>query len=203
MATVRRAKPEDVHAVVDALGRALADDPFVLWLMRPGAGEAGRRAYVQLMLERIAMRRGVADVAFDDGVVVGAALWAPPNTFELGLFETFALLPAIVRVVGVGRLGTVADVLGRVEADRPPGRRWLLTLIGTVPEGRKRGVGGALMNRGLRRCDADRAQVVLETTHAPNLQFYERFGFRVTTERALGPDGPSSWTLVRPPGAEF
>lgn len=200
MATVQSANLEHAPAIADALDRALVDDPFVRWLARPRAPAAGRRAYVRLMLDEIALPRGVVDAAFAGDEVIGAALWAPPHTFELGLGETIAMLPSILAVVGFWRLFAVADALSAVDDARPAEPRWLLTLIGTVPGHRRRGVGAALMERGLERCDADGAPVVLETTHEPNIHFFRGFGFRATAERRLSPGGPSSWTLVRQPG---
>ncbi len=37
---------------------------------------------------------------------------------------------------------------------------------------------------------------VLETSVARNIEFYERFGFRVTRELAMDP-GPIVWTMQR------
>ena len=200
MATVRRAILEDVPAIGDALNRALVDDPFVRWLVSPNAPAAGRRAYVRLMLEKIALPRGIVDAAFVEDRVAGAALWAPPGTFDLGLVDTIFMLPWLVRAVGLTRLLGVADALASVDAARPAEPRWLLTLIGTLPDHRRRGIGAALLSHGVERCDEHGAPAVLETAHEPNLTFYERFGFEVTSKRTLLPDGPPSWTLVRRAG---
>lgn len=194
---VRRAHISDAKAVLDALEDSLADDPFARWLTRPGP--VAFRTYLELMLVDIALPRGIAYLAEEGGAVLGAALWAPPGSFELGLGSALRLLPKIARVVGWRRIVRVSEVLRDVEEDRPPEPRWLLTLLGTVPEQRGRGVASALMAPALARCDQDGEIAALETAHRANLDFYQRFGFEEVAARQLGADGPHSWTLVRPP----
>lgn len=195
--TVRRATPGDAPAILDVLERALGGDPFVSWLAR-GQPRA-RRSYFRLMLRKIALPKGIVHVGIVGGEVTCAALWAPPETFELSAGESLLLLPTMVSVIGARRFPRVAAVLESVERARPPEPRWLLTLLGTVPEARRRGVASATLAPALARCDADGAVAVCETSEPTNLGFYARLGFEVTSERALGPNGPPSWTLERAP----
>lgn len=194
---VREATPKDAAAVLAVLGRALEGDPFVRWLARDRP-DAIRR-YLALMLERIALPKGVVHVAEVDGVIASAALWAPPGTFELSAGESLRLLPTMVGVIGAFRFTRVAAVLEEVERARPPEPRWLLTLLGTEPERRGRGLAGAVLAPILARCDRERVVAVCETSRAENVAFYARQGFEVASQRTLGPDGPPSWTLRRVP----
>jgi GNAT superfamily N-acetyltransferase len=194
---VRGASETDAPAILGALERSLADDPFVLWLAR-GRPRA-IRAYLRLMLDRIALPKGAVFVAEVEDRIVAAALWAPPRTFELSAGESLLLLPTMLAVIGPFRFGRVASILDQVDRARAPEPRWLLTLLGTVPEQRRRGIGGAVLAPVLARCDADRVAAVCETSEPRNLPFYRRLGFEVSVERMLGPGGPRSWTLSRQP----
>lgn len=197
---IRRADAADADAVLDVLEQSLRKDPFVEWLARPGAGHArARRAYLRLMLCRIALPRGLVQLAEVGGAPVGAALWAPPHSFELSPADTLRVLPLMVEVVGLARLPRVTRVLDRIDEARPPEPRWLLTLVGTLPSHRRRGIGAALLAPVLARCDAEGLPAVLETANPDNLGFYRGLGFGETGARRLGEDGPTSWTLVRPP----
>lgn len=194
---VRQATISDARAVLDVLERSLGDDPFVRWLAR--SRRRAVRSYLVLMLERIALQKGIVHVAVRDGAPIAAALWAPPHTFELSAGESLRMLPTMLSVIGPWRFTKVAGALDEVERARPPEPRWLLTLLGTVPEERGRGVGGAVLAPGLAQCDAERCVAVCETSERRNLGFYARHGFAPTAERRLHPDGPTSWTLQRTP----
>lgn len=199
---IRRGGAADAARVIDALDRALGDDPFVRWLARPGPDHArARRSYLKLMVERIAVPRGEMWVSEEDGETIGAALWAPPHTFELSAGETLRLLPLMLDVVGFSRMTRVTRALDHIDAARPPEPRWLLTLVGTTPEHRGRGVGTALLDPALAICDAEGLPAVLETANPGNLAFYERLGFRERARRPAIAEIPESWTLVRDPRA--
>lgn len=194
---VRRATPSDAPAVLDVLERSLGGDPFVAWLARNQPRAI--RSYLALMLKRIALPKGVVHVALVDGAIASAALWAPPHTFELSAGESLRLLPTMVGVIGAFRFSRVAAALDEVERARPPEPRWLLTLLGTLPEHRGKGFASAALAPVLARCDAEETVAVCETSQPKNLRFYERHGFVRSGERTLEPYGPASWTLCREP----
>ena len=194
---VRRATEDDADAILDVLERSLGADPFVGWLAR--GQRRATRSYFRLMLRRIALPKGVVHVGLVGGAIASAALWAPPRTFELTAGESLRVLPTMVSVIGVRRFTRVAEILDEVDRSRPAEPRWLLTLLGTVPEQRRRGLAAATLEPALSRCDAARVPAVCETSERRNLGFYERLGFVVTRERALGEGGPPSWTMVREP----
>jgi ribosomal protein S18 acetylase RimI-like enzyme len=53
-----------------------------------------------------------------------------------------------------------------------------LPLIGVEPIHQGRGLGNALMENVLKRCDEERLPAYLESTNPRNIPFYERLGFR-------------------------
>ena len=57
----------------------------------------------------------------------------------------------------------------------------------------------AVILRTCARCDAESSVAACETASEENLAFYERHGFTVTSSRSLGPEGPTSWSLIREP----
>lgn len=198
MTAVRVASGADAPAIVDTLSRAFADDPFVRWLIRRDVpAEVSIRRYMEMALHRLTLPHRAV---YTTGACEAAALWAPPGTWDLSLGDQLALLPAVVRVVGLSRLTRVANALSEVEARRPIRPWWFLALLGTEPSAQGRGLGSLVMASVLARCDRDRVAAVLDTCVERNVRFYERHGFRVTAVTPL-PGGPLCWSMMRRPVA--
>ncbi len=83
----------------------------------------------------------------------------------------------------------------RVHPERP---HWYLSGIGTDPPAQGTGIGGALMQSRLARCDAAgcRPPGIKQRRNVP---FYERHGFRVTGELTVPGGGPTLWLMWRDP----
>lgn len=79
---------------------------------------------------------------------------------------------------------------------KPP-HRYLATL-GTEPDAQGRGLGTAALAPVLEECDRDGVGAYLESSKESNIDYYVRFGFRVTEEMKL-PRGPSLWPMWRDP----
>jgi GNAT superfamily N-acetyltransferase len=191
---VRLAGARDQAALLDLLERAFVADPFVEWLVgsrRPRA----RQTYFRTVLGRVAMPHGAVYLTDDTS---SAALWIPPGCWQLSLGAYVGLLPAIVRVIGFGRLREVTAALGELERRRPPGPWFMLALLATEPSQRKRGLASAVLAPVLEECDAEGVGAVLDTCVADNVRWYEQRGFEVSAETRLGADGPTCWSMIRP-----
>ena len=69
------------------------------------------------------------------------------------------------------------------------------------PEWQGRGLGAALLNAVLERCDRERVPAFLEASRPRNRDLYERHGFAVTEEFRLGRGAPPQWRMWREPRA--
>lgn len=192
MHRIRRADASDVPALCDVLERALANDPFVGWIVgdRPGA----RARYVRMVLCDLTLPFGEV---YTTDERAGAALWAPPGAWEVGVAAQLRILPRVARVVGLRRVMSVARDSALIEQGRPARPYHYLALLGTAPEHRGRGVGRALLEPVLARSDREGGLAVLDTSVEANVRWYERAGFRVTRELSLPRGGPSLWTMIR------
>ncbi|MCU1658953.1 MAG: hypothetical protein JWO57_3609 [Pseudonocardiales bacterium] len=133
---------------------------------------------------------GCADVAEDDGGVVGASLWDAPG-YRQTRWQALRSLPALIRALGT-RLQYGNDLEKTFHESRPPGPFWYLAQVGAVPQGR--GIGAALVRDRIDRIDGP---AYLESSNEKNIPFYERFGFTVTGEIRLPRHGPTCWTMYR------
>jgi ribosomal protein S18 acetylase RimI-like enzyme len=104
------------------------------------------------------------------------------------------LHPRLLRrapLVGYALLG-----LERRHPPKPP--HWYLATLGTDPAAQGRGLGTAVLAPVLEECDRDGVGAYLESSNESNLDYYSRFGFRVTEEVRL-PRGPRVWLMWRDP----
>ena len=81
---------------------------------------------------------------------------------------------------------TLFERLEQTHPDEPP--HYYLSLLGTHPDHRGKGVGMALLAENLARIDAKGMPVYLESSNPANVPRYERQGF-VRVGEFLRPDG--------------
>ncbi|MFG1957934.1 GNAT family N-acetyltransferase [Nonomuraea sp. NPDC049028] len=177
------ADPAVIELAGEVLARAFHDDPVVRWLLPDDPGTA-------LMFTTLARySHAITEAAYDaEGAMAGAALWDPP-----GHQPDEAGLPGFVEAMGE-RVSHGMVLEETFAAHRPAEPHWYLAQIGTLPEVRGRGVGGALLRTGLARCTG--LPVYLECSKESNVSLYEKYGFHVTEEFRL-PDGPLVWGMWR------
>jgi ribosomal protein S18 acetylase RimI-like enzyme len=130
----------------------------------------------------------------------GAALWDGPAAWRLTSREQLELALRSAPALGLGLSAKqVGDALMEVERAHPQEPHWYLAILGVRAELRGRGAGGALLEPGLARADADGLPCYLESSNPRNVGLYERHGFEVTAEHRL-PDGPVMTYMWRPAG---
>jgi GNAT superfamily N-acetyltransferase len=190
---VRPATSADTPALAAMLGRAFADDPFYHWLLR---SEATRDRYARRFfvwqLRRLLVQEQVTMTS--DGAAV--ALWALPGRWRESARDALVLFagvaPAMVRY-----LPSVVRGLNQVDRRHPTEPHMYLALLGCDPPLQGQGRGGAALAPGLELADREGLPAYLETSRERNVDFYARFGFRVTEEVPMPGGGPSLWLMWR------
>ena len=129
--------------------------------------------------------------------VRGAAIWQAPCPPQLGFWRQVGLAFRLLLTAGSGysralRLGKA------IEKHHLKDPHWYLAILGTEPEAQGRGLGTALLQPILERCDEQRAIAYLESSKPSNIPFYQRQGFEVSGEISV-PDGPTVWPMLRRP----
>ncbi len=88
----------------------------------------------------------------------------PPDAFAIGAFEGDQL-------IAVGLVGPEGEA-----------RAWRVRGMATLPEARRRGAGGAVLEALLDRARAGGAHEVWASVRTPARTLYERAGFRVDSQ---------------------
>lgn len=144
--------------------------------------------------------RGFAGKAFEHGSaystadLCGAALWLPPDAQpdEDALMELFQ--NSTTEEVRKD-LFPVFEAMGSYHPEEP---HWYLPMIGVDTPMQGNGLGSQLMQYALERVDADGLAAYLESSNPRNIPLYERFGFEVIGEIAIG-SAPPLFPMLRQP----
>jgi GNAT superfamily N-acetyltransferase len=185
----RRAQPEDLEAVTETLWLAFGEDPLWRWAF---PDHAQLRALWRLYVSSALKYEWVWTL--DD--YAAATVWIPPGRPELTAEEE-ALVPELVGPRADAVLG-LFDAFERAHPHEPP--HYYLTLIGTHPDQRGRGVGMQLLAANLQLIDAEGTAAYLESSNTRNEPRYESVGFR-RRGTFTTPDGAREIvTMWREPG---
>lgn len=194
---IRAAGEGDREAVARLLDEAFQDDPVSGWVF---PGEEHRRvAHPRLMAAfvGIVLAEGRIDVTEDFSA---CALWLPvpaegpePDGAEddsaVQLRE--AVDPDNERVEQIGRLTGEVHPEGRAHE--------YLWMIAVAPGHQGQGLGTAIMQPVLDRCDREGLPAYLEASSARSRALYERLGFTFMGRTVDLPDGPHMWPMWREP----
>jgi len=191
---VLKLAPIDVPDAVDALQQAFFDDPVMGFLLPDDGSRRWRIA--KLFETEIRAQYVPLAGAWTTADHAGAALWAPPGRWALP--PTKLLRNGIPLAHAFGRRLPIAlRSLALIEKHHPKEPHWYLAVLGTAPHRQGTGVGSALLQPVLDRCDEEGLPAYLESSKESNLAFYHRHGFEVTEKLNLPGGGPPVWGMWR------
>ncbi|HVT00368.1 MAG TPA: GNAT family N-acetyltransferase [Solirubrobacterales bacterium] len=184
----------DLPALAGMLTRAFDDDPVA----RYGCPRDALRPW---MLERFHAARNrqmlrAGEIWMSAGGE-SAAVWAAPDNWRSSVRDDLAFSRALLHPRLLRRAPLVGWGLQGIERHHPPAPpHWYLATLGTEPAAQGRGLGSAVLAPVLEECDRDGVGAYLESSKERNIDYYARFGFRVTRELRL-PRGPRVWLMWR------
>jgi GNAT superfamily N-acetyltransferase len=117
-----------------------------------------------------------------------ASVWIPPGANELTEQQEARVEPMLEDLLGT-RSKEVIELLDRFDASHPRSEpHYYLSLLGTHPDYRGRGLGMGLLAESLARIDEEGMAAYLESSNPDNDARYESVGFRRVGEFST-PDG--------------
>jgi hypothetical protein len=196
--TARAAVWADADALAASMARAFHDDPLITFLLRDETTRAAKMPRLFRLLFKLGLPHGACDVTDD---YEAAALWRPPNAWEIPWWQYVTNGTEFLGVFGFGGALRVTAVMDVIEKRHPHEPHWYLQAIGTDTAKQGKGFGGVVIRPGLAKADAASMPAYLESSKETNIPIYQSFGFKVTGEIKL-PDGPTLWPMwrdARPP----
>ena len=180
------------------IGRVLAeaffDDPLGRWIdPDPDTRTSRLTPMFEMWATAFTLPHGEVLRAGD----MGAALWLPPGRWQVPPLVLLRHLPRMGRIFG-RRTTLLLRGLTRLEHQHPRQPHWYLPLMGVAAAHQGQGIGSALLDAVLERCDEDGLPAYLEATCERNRELYRRHGFTVRGEVDL-PGGPPLWPMWREP----
>lgn len=195
MPTVRQATRADVPGLSAALSRSFLDDPVTTWIFPPDRLDDRLRRHFDVHLRHISLRHGSV---YTTDAHQGGAIWLPPGKAEVTPLQVLRTAPGYTRALGT-RLFKGLRVILDIEKHHPKEPHYYLATLGTDPSHQGKGVGAALLQPVLDRCDTEGLPAYLESSKERNVPFYARHGFKVTEEIDIVGGGPRLWLMWRGP----
>jgi ribosomal protein S18 acetylase RimI-like enzyme len=194
---IRKAVLADVPQVAISMAKAFDNDAFVNYLVHQDKKRFDR--IVQLFIT------GLTKLSIPFGEVLtvdncsGCAIWIPSANVTLGLLQQLALIPDILKISAFSGLMRMVKCLGELDKVHPKQKHYYLFFVGVDPSAQKQGLGHALLNPILEKCDKEGIGAYLENTNDANQAFYESNGFKVIFDIKVGVDAPVLRAMWRDP----
>ena len=172
---MRSATRAELDGLTETISRAFHDDPTWSWAFPDEARREEQYAvFWRFMIEGALRYPWVLRTAGYEAV----AVWIPPGGTELAEADEERLEPLLETLVG-SWAAEVMELFARFDAAHPDGPpHYYLSLLGTHPDHRGRGIGISLLSESLDRIDAEHAPAYLESSNPANNHRYERLGFQ-------------------------
>jgi GNAT superfamily N-acetyltransferase len=202
---IRRAGADDRDALARLLDEGFHNDPVSSWIFPDVDHRRRRHGVLMGAFLDSALAEGYVDMAEDGSAV---ALWMSVPAGGHGADHDGAEVhdsgaddePRMVREAvdpDNERVEQIVRILGESHpSDRP---HEYLMLITVSPDVRSQGVGAALIQSVLERCDREGLHAYLEASSLRSSHLYERLGFAFTGATVDLPDGPRMWPMWREP----
>jgi ribosomal protein S18 acetylase RimI-like enzyme len=202
----RLSEPLGPHygGVVDILSLAFESDPGYLALL-PDSNEARPRLIRELMRSTLELHLAGRQPVFvieQDGEVLGVSLAEEPGA-SLPHLAAARELVRLLRRAGPGVAFRAIRGQLALMRERPREPHYYLGMLAVDPRVRGRGLARALLEDLHRVSEShpDSIGVALDTSNAPNVTLYERFGYHTVSR--LRVSGADTWCMLRPNGSSL
>jgi ribosomal protein S18 acetylase RimI-like enzyme len=194
---IRKATLRDADRLLVSLTQAFDDDPIANWFLRQDDKRAlGLDCMLRTCLCTLSLPH---KEVFTTNECTGGALWYPPYTWKIGIVKELFLLPKLIRMASFRGLKRLLNLFDTMDKVHPNNKHYYLQVLGVAPEHQGKGIGSAMMQPILERCDREGCGAYLENSKETNIVFYQKQGFVITGEIRVGSEAPPLWQMWREP----
>jgi GNAT superfamily N-acetyltransferase len=186
-------------SVAQAVGEALAEDPFYVTVCVAGGVQRLMPRYVELALIE-GEQAGRVDLADDQGS--GAAIWSVPGDAARKAAAYADRERALAVLLGEQGFANFQAIVANMEANLAAhdlASAWYLSIAGIKPGAQGGGMGTRLLSHGLAAADWAGAISFLETFNERSLPFYRRQGYEVAAKYFEPVTSADYWLMTRAP----
>jgi GNAT superfamily N-acetyltransferase len=194
---VAKATFDDRGRLGDAFADAFAEDPIFLWLLAGKAHTDRRLQRFFGVLVRDELRHSDHEVYLtEDGS--GGAIWKGIDQWKTPFSTIVRQMPGLTLAFGVTNTRPWS-ILGAMEKVHPREPHYYLETLGTRRSAQGKGIGSAVMEGMIERCDREGVPAYLESSNPRNIPFYARHGFVVRDPVPLPAGAPELTPMWREP----
>jgi len=186
---VRTATDADLDQVTETLWLAFQNDPLWRWAFPE---QEKLKPWWRFLIASALKHRWVLVL----GDYAAVSVWIPPGCEELTHEEEQQVEGLLDDLLG-SRAAQVMELLERFDASHPQEDHYYLSLLGTHPDHRGRGLGMSLLAESLARIDAEGVPAYLESSNPANDARYESLGFTRVGEFSTPDDSHTASTMWR------
>jgi GNAT superfamily N-acetyltransferase len=191
----RRATPDDDGIVTEIISLAFATDPLWSRALRGPTEQTDPHTLFWRLFVDGALRYPWTWLT-EGGEAT--SIWIPPGGTEMSPEQDDRLVALAREHLGAGADDFV-DLLARFDAAHPRTEpHYYLSLLGTHPEHRGRGIGMWLLAHDLELIDAEHLPAYLESSNPANDRRYVSVGFEAVGQFSYPDNGPIVTTMWRP-----
>ena len=197
MTQLRQLARNEHSLIGDIIADSFADDPVALWLF---GGPIGIKHYISKVAQKLYLKQGFGFVVDKAKNSSGGALWLPPGVKKkVPLINSIDIALPMIKHSGLWSIPRGIKVDNALCHVKPMTPHYFLFAIGTRPSQQGKGVGGRLMEAGLKKVDAARMPAYLESSKESNIPFYRSYGFEVMERFVPTTNCPPLWLMWRAP----
>lgn len=199
MPTIRPATAADRDTLADSLASAFSEDPLFTWMADAGPTRP-LAPRVRIVFDAFAKRELARSehLVFTDDAGMGVAIWKAPNNWKMPTGDMVRAVPAMLRAFGA-KATRMIGAFSAIEKVHPQEDHYYLEALGTRQDMQSKGIGSAVLQHMLDRCDVEGMPAYLESSNPRNVPFYARHGFEVTGEISVGKGAPTVTAMWRTP----
>lgn len=190
---------EHIKRAAETLSSAFEDYSFFTFLLPEKVKRKEKLLGLFEGLERYGLRYGYVQASSLN--FEGVAIWLNSEIMKMSLISYIRCgFFKVIRKLGLKatmRYLKILDFMTELHKKHMPEPHWHFAYLGVSPENQRKGYGAFLIEEMLKYSKSDNWPYYLETAEEKNIDFYERFGFKLVESVKLPESDVDHFCMVK------